>query len=192
MAQDLRELFEKGRKKEGFTMREGHENRFFERLEAEMPLQKKGNAMQWARIAASIAIVLGLGSFLFFNGNWASVDNAVTGDGNALESESKNISLGDLSPDLQKLESYYVANINLELASLEVSEKNKDFVDDYMERLSSLSQEYNLLITELNEIGPNDQTIEALIQNFQLQLTLIQKLKTKLNQYKSSENEQKI
>ena len=98
--------------------------------------------------------------------------------------------MGDLSPDLKKIENYYVANINLELSRLEVSDENRGLVDDFMSRLSELDKEYQRLNTELNEIGPNDQTINALIKNLQLRLQLLQKLKLKLDQLKSSENEQ--
>jgi predicted RNase H-like nuclease (RuvC/YqgF family) len=106
------------------------------------------------------------------------------------DSKPQGYSLGDLSPDLKKVENYYVANINLELSRLEVSGENKALVDDYMKRLSELDEEYKMLNIELNEIGPNDQTISALIRNLQLRLQLLQKLKQKLNQLKSSENEQ--
>jgi len=192
MAQDLRELFEQNRKEENFEMKKGHKNRFMERLDEEMPVEQRSSSMQWLRIAASIVVLLGVGTFFFFFN--ADKDFPEQGikvvDRENFDDNKQNISLGDLSPDLQKLETYYLANINLELASLEVSEENKDLVEGYMEQLSELSAEYNQLIKELNEIGPNDQTIEALIKNFQLQLTLIQKLKTKLNQLKSSENEQ--
>lgn len=192
MAQDLRKLLEEQRTKEKFEINKGHENRFLERLDEDLPLQKKRDGMGWIGIAASVVIVLGLGVYFFINdrnGNQPDREvQVVTKD--ATENEHQNISLGDLSPDLQKLENYYLANINLELASLEVSDENKELVNGYMQQLSELSQEYKLLIKELNEIGPNDQTIEALIKNFQLQLSLIQKLKAKLNQLKSSENEQ--
>ena len=104
--------------------------------------------------------------------------------------KDQDYSLGDLSPDLKKIENYYVANINLELSRLEVSNENKALVDDYMRRLSELDKEYKRLNIELNEIGPNDQTINALIKNLQLRLQLLQKLKLKLDQLKSSENEQ--
>ena len=59
-----------------------------------------------------------------------------------------------------------------------------------MERLAELDKEYAVLNKELNEFGPNDETISALIQNLQLRLQLLQRLKEKLNQLKSSENEQ--
>jgi hypothetical protein len=58
-----------------------------------------------------------------------------------------------------------------------------------MEQLSGLDQEYKVLNNELNAMGPNDQTITALIKNLQLRLQLLLKLKNKLNELKSSENE---
>ena len=91
---------------------------------------------------------------------------------------------------MKKIESYYVTNINLQLSDLEYAGDNKIMVDGYMERLAELDKEYNKLNVELNEIGPNDQTITALVKNLQLRLQLLQKLKTKLNQLKSSKNEQ--
>ena len=102
----------------------------------------------------------------------------------------KTISFGDLSPELKKVEDYYVANINYELSKLEVSEENKEVVDGFLSRLDELNIEYQELNKELNDIGPNDQTIEAAINNLQLRLQLMQKLKSKLNQLKSSKNEQ--
>jgi prefoldin subunit 5 len=63
-------------------------------------------------------------------------------------------------------------------------------MDSYMDRLAELNKEYQRLNQELNQMGPNDQTIGALINNLQLRLQLLQKLKTKLNQLKSSKNEQ--
>jgi hypothetical protein len=104
--------------------------------------------------------------------------------------EQKGISLGDLSPNLKKLETYYVANINLELSKLEISDENEMLIDSFMEHLDALNTEYKNLNEELNEIGPNDQTISALIKNLQLRLQLLQKLKKKLNELKTSKNEQ--
>ena len=104
--------------------------------------------------------------------------------------ETEGISLGDLSPDLRKVENYYAANINLELSQLEISPENKELVDSFMERLAALNAEYQTLNVELNKVGPNDQTITALIKNLQLRLQLLHKLKIKLIEFKSSENEQ--
>jgi len=104
--------------------------------------------------------------------------------------EYQTISLGDLSPDLKKVENYYLTNINLQLSDLEIDSNNKEVMDSYMSRLAELDAEYHRLNKELNEMGPNDQTIGALVKNLQLRLQLLQKLKSKLNQLKSSKNEQ--
>ncbi|WP_343485784.1 hypothetical protein [Allomuricauda sp. d1] len=191
MAQDLRKLFEEERSKKKFKMKEGHEDRFLERLEKNLPVKKKSYNYRWLGIVASVAIMLGVGTYFFLspqNSNPTTKTTIV--DTSENQNTETGISLGDLSPDLQKLENYYTANINLELASLEISDENKELVDGYLEQLAELNEEYQNLNHELNDIGPNDETITALIKNLQLRLQLLQKLKTKLNQFKSSKNEQ--
>ena len=191
MAHDLRELFRKQRESEQYKMKEGHEERFLNRLEEDLPAKRKRQNFHWLGIAASVVFLLAIGSYLLQE---TDGDNAVT----ATETQADEpirakhaISLGDLSPDLQKIEAYYVTNINLALSKLEVSNDNKDIVDGYLERLEELNQEYEILSNELNEMGPNDQTIAAMVQNLQLRAQLLQKLNEKLNQLKTSKNEQK-
>ncbi|GMN09415.1 hypothetical protein MTsPCn9_01290 [Croceitalea sp. MTPC9] len=190
MAQDLRKLFEEQRKKESYPMKDGHEERFFTRLEEELPETKSLSSYLWLKIAASVILLVGLASYFFMNTNDVIDQKTTIVEKTNSEEFKTSISLGDLSPDLKKVENYYVANISLELAGLEVSDENKDIVDGYMEQLAQLDAEYKRLNKELNEIGPNDQTIEALIQNLQLRLQLLKKLKEKLNQLKLSKNEQ--
>ncbi|MEO9513840.1 MAG: hypothetical protein ABJN84_13105 [Flavobacteriaceae bacterium] len=193
MGQDLRELFAKEREERGYVMKKGHEARFLEKLEEEMPnasAGKKTSPSLWLGIAASVVLVFGLG--IYFLSTSMKADPAIDTVVVENETSQKNgsaISLGDLSPDLKKIESYYVTNINLELSGLEFTGDNKDVIDGYMERLAELDKEYGRLNADLNEFGPNDQTIEALIKNLQLRLQLLQKLKSKLNQLKSSKNE---
>jgi cytoskeletal protein RodZ len=188
MAQDLRKLFKEQREEETYQMKEGHADRFFSKLETQLPEKSKPSSYFWLKIAASVIVMIGLASYFFMNANDA-IETKTTIVDNSNNTET-NISLGDLSPDLEKIESYYVANINLELANLEISDDNKDIVDSYMEQLAALDLEYKKLNKELNDFGPNDQTIEALIQNLQLRLQLLKKLKEKLNQLKLSKNEQ--
>lgn len=194
MARDLRKLFEKERKEKSFKMKEGHEDRFFAKLEEELPNDppKKKVISLWMQIAASVVVAVGL-SFYYFNSNGGTVDpeeKITVVDRDDPSKEAQGISLGDLSPDLKKIETYYTTNINLQLSELADDPGNKELVDSYMDRLAELNKEYQRLNQELNELGPNDQTISALINNLQLRLQLLQKLKSKLNQLKSSKNEQ--
>jgi len=194
MARDLRELFEKEREQKRFKMKAGHEDRFFSKLEKELPNDppKKKVTSLWMQIAASIVVAVGL-SFYYFNSNEGPVDSdekVTVVDRDNPNIGVQGISLGDLSPDLKKIETYYTTNINLQLSELADDPGNKELVDSYMDRLAELNKEYQRLNEELNELGPNDQTINALINNLQLRLQLLQKLKSKLNQLKSSKNEQ--
>lgn len=185
-------MFAEERKKQQIEMKRGHEQRFMDRLEDELPVggkKKTINNFFWLKVAAVIVLVLGLGIYI------SSLENGIRLDSETQIVEKENaevptISLGDLSPDLKKIENYYVTNINLELSGLEFDGDNKTLIDGYLDKLSELNAEYTLLNEELNQIGPNDQTINALIKNLQLRLQLLQKLKTKLNQLKSSKNEQ--
>ncbi|WP_420400334.1 hypothetical protein [Flagellimonas sp.] len=194
MAQDLRKMFEKEREQKTYSMKKGHEDRFLSKLEQEIPevvVAKKSKGMFWLKIAASIAVVFALGAY--FLGSNSPVDpdsNGQVAGTDSDETEIQTISLGDLSPDLQKIENYYLTNINLELSELEFSEENKVIIHSFMDQLVQLDEEYQALNKELNSVGPNDQTINALIKNLQIRLQLLQKLKSKLNQLKSSKNEQ--
>ena len=189
MAQDLRKLFEEQREKDKPSMKQGHENRFLKRIEVELPTKKKPS-FDFLKIVAAVLVLLTMGFFAYQKyGKTPVVESKIVEKDSNLEGQ-KGISLGDLSPDLKKLETYYMGNINLELSKLEISDDNEALIDSFMEQLDALNTEYKNLNEELNEIGPNDQTISALIQNLQLRLQLLQKLKKKLNELKTSKNEQ--
>ncbi|WP_396635099.1 hypothetical protein [Maribacter sp. R86514] len=188
MEQDLREMFKKDREKQKHTIKNGHEERFLKKLEEAMPVEHNPVG-GWLKIAASVAVIMCLGmGFLYFNNNDGNTQTVV--DADTIEEQKSEFTFGDLSPDLKKVENYYVAHINMELAKLEVSPDTKELVDSFMEQLNNLNIEYKMLNTELKELGPNDQTITALIENLQLRLQLLQKLKRKLNELKLSKNEQ--
>lgn len=190
MEQDLREMFKNEKKKERYVIKEGHEERFLGKLEHSLPKNKKSNKI-WFKVAASIVLTLSIGLGYLYRPTEQKIDATIVNSNSTDETETE-FTFGDLSPDLKKVENYYVANINLELAKLEVSPNTKELIDSFMEQLNNLNEEYKTLNTELKELGANDQTITALIENLQLRLHLLQKLKKKLNELKSSKNEQII
>lgn len=188
MAQDLRKLFEQDQKQQGDSMPKGHEARFRALLDEELPRSKSWFSSYWA-VAASIVVLLGVAAFLWQN-QATSTDIPTTVVDREDTSAVPQITLGDLSPDLKKVEDYYVSNINLELAQLDLSGEAKSVADGFIVQLGELDAEYKRLNSELNTLGPNDQTIEALVKNLQLRLQLLYKLKDTLQEFKSSENEQ--
>ena len=189
MSQDLRKLFKEQREKEKHVLKKAHEKRFLERLYQALPENEKPG-FGWFKIAVSVVVLTSLGFFAYNQFNTTSNTDPAVVETQRDPNNTKGISLGDLSPDLKKLETYYVANINLELSKLEVSDDTEALISTYMKQLNDLNNEYQRLNQELNDVGPNDQTISALIKNLQLRLKLLQQLKKKLNQLKKSKNEQ--
>ncbi len=191
MAQDVREMFVKDSKCIKYTMKKGHQSRFEKRLQSQLPVTKKSSYFLF-KVAASVLVIIGLGLYFLMNKeNINDTNTTIVNSNNQIEEETV-ISFGDLSPDLKRIENYYVTTINVELSQLPVSSENKTLVDSYMEHLETLNEEYKKLNTELNTVGPNDQTVSALIKNLQFRLQLLQKLKKTLNEFKTLKNEQII
>ncbi|NND15470.1 MAG: hypothetical protein HKN89_04020 [Eudoraea sp.] len=189
MAQDLRKLLEKKRGEvSGETMKTGHEERFLNKLEDALPTKTRS---LWPifRVAASVAVLILAGILVWNSTRPEQITNTQVADSQT-ESDSEQITIGDLSPDLKKVEDYYMTSINLELAQLDLSGEKKSVAEGYITQLGELDSEYKNLNAELNTVGPNDQTISALIRNLQLRLQLLHQLKETLDQFKSSENEQ--
>lgn len=181
MSQDLRKMFENIDLEVGQSMKNGHEERFLKRLNKELPKTRRRSYKRYMAAALIVALI-GLGIMIVIKTNTPkSVESAVVDKGGA-EQEKSGISLGDLSPNLKKVEDYYIANINLELSQLQISDSNKALIDSFLEQLEALNLEYKKLNKELNDMGPNDQTISALIKNLQLRLELLHKLRNRLKE----------
>ncbi|WP_298903156.1 hypothetical protein [uncultured Psychroserpens sp.] len=188
MAQDLRNLFEEEQKQSQLKMSEGHEARFLKKLDEALPVEtsiKKRFSM--LQIAASIVVLIGLAFAAYkFVEQPKSVNNEVV-QNNDDSSDEQLKSLGDISPDLKKVEDYYLANISLELSKVKQTPENKELFDGYVVRLAELNQEYKRLSVELTENGPNELTVSALIDNLKLRLNLLYRLKEQLNDLNTSE-----
>ena len=67
MAQDLREMFQKEREIQKFKLKEGHQERFLDKLDGALPTnnKKKAPIIYWLGIAATLVIALTAGLFLF-------------------------------------------------------------------------------------------------------------------------------
>ncbi|WP_353777957.1 hypothetical protein [Winogradskyella sp. 3972H.M.0a.05] len=195
MAQDIRKLFEDDQKLSKERMPQGHEARFLKRLDEALPEAEdntSGFRFNFMKIAASMVIFLGLayGAVTFFGDEKPPVkgtnpDGIVTKPSEKEEPEMK--SLRDVSPDLKKIEDYYLANINFELSKIKLTPENKELFDSYVERLDELNEEYQLLSKELTEDGPNERTVDALINNLKLRLNLLYRLKEQLKSLNDSE-----
>jgi hypothetical protein len=194
MAQDIRKMI-RDEKPESQKLSEGHEAVFAKRLEEEFAsnVGAKTNVNKdpymWRKIAAMIVVAVGIGYLGYYSLSEKVIEPIADTTIQATE-QSTQIRLGDISPALKKVENFYQTGINVQLASLQTDTDNRDLIDGYMQRLSELDKEYARLSIELNEVGPSEATITALVDNLKLRLELLFKLKNKLKELKNQENEQ--
>jgi len=206
MALDLKKMFE-NYKPESSALPQGHESRFEAKLDkaftqnASEEIAVKGKKIRtstpWLKIAATVAILIAVSFFGYQQlGNPAlesitDNNNAVVGtDSEKIKNNDiPKLTLADISPDLKRVEEYYMTGINVQLASLNIDSENKDLVDGYMQRLAELDTEYSSLNIELTKVGPTETTVTALVDNLKLRLDLLFKLKNKLKELKTQNNE---
>ncbi len=186
MAQDLKKLFGIREMEQTESLPKGHETRFLKRLDEAFPEPSKKHIFNW-RVAASVALFIGLGFTTFKYMSPTKKGSAEIANTEDLTKKETLKSLGDVSPDLKKIEDYYLANINLELSKVKITKENKDLFDGYVFRLAELNKEYKTLSVELTENGPNELMVSALIDNLKLRLNLLYRLKEQLTELNASE-----
>lgn len=191
MAQDIRELFknDKGIPRNN-SLNDGHQKRFEARLDAHFGKPAKTTpSYLWMKIAAVFIVLLAVGG-LFFNKMGISAPVEATPDVIvATENQKPELQLSDLSPQFKKVEDFYMASINVELARLQITEVNKDLIDSFMTQMEELNTEYKKLNEDLIDVGINDQTVTALIDNLKLRLDLLFKLKQKMKDIKQDQEQ---
>lgn len=174
MQQDIKNML-KGYKEDKVELSTNHQNNFEKLLMQEMHQQKpKKKNYKWLSIAASIVLLISLGIKFY------PIKTI-----NTPKNQTKEISLGSISPEFETIENYYKNSINLEISQLELTKENNEIVDGYLLKIAELTKEYKSLTQELNKKGINDDTIDALIRNLQLRLQLLQRLKKQLKQLKN-------
>ncbi|MDO6813312.1 hypothetical protein [Tenacibaculum soleae] len=179
MPKDIRELL-KNKIQKNVEISTNHRQRFQEKLMKELHEKPVGEkSYKWLYIAASIVLLLSVTIKFYPTEN---INTPV----NIVPNEYKNtISLGNVSPELKTLESYYINTINYELSQLELTDDTKEFIDGYFAKIGELTNEYKSLTEELNTKGVNDNTINALIGNLQLRLQLLKRMQKQLHELKN-------
>ena len=190
MAQDIRKML-KEHTDESPKLSKDHEARFEAKLAEAFPQEKSNTSFFWMKIAAVGILLLSIGYFGYQQlSNQDMVDTTIADTTENTENNPNQFTLGDISPDLKKVEDFYLNGINVQLASLQMNDENKELIDGYMERLSELDTEYSMLNKEMNENGPSEETVTALIDNLKFRLELLFKLKNKLKELKNLNNEE--
>ena len=176
MPKDIRDIL-----KEAQSSRElkgNHRERFEKRLQ-QLHQPKKKNSFFFLKIAASVMLVVSIGYFAL-NSNPVEVDSPIEA--------TKIVDLNSVSPEMKQIEDYYLTAINYEIASLEITPENQAILDDYLDKIGKLTDDYTRLNKEISEKGINEKTVNAMITNLQLRLQLLLQLKDTLNEMKTSKN----
>lgn len=137
-----------------------HQKRFLEKLDAkEKAGKRKSNWWRPLSIAASVLLLITAGIFL-------------------QNSEPEVEGLAAVSPEMEQTQSFFTTTINQELETLKSfeDEETKALIDDTLERLESLENEYEQLKTDLLESGDDRRVIAAMITNFQNRIELLQQV----------------
>lgn len=145
----------------------GHFDRFERKLNSK---NEKSISWKWMSITASVILFIGfsLGSF----------------------QEKKQYDLADVSPKMAEAQSFFVNTINQELKEIEKyrSLDTEVFIENTLDKLEELEEEYNIFIADLNVHENKISIVQAMIDNYQKRLTLLQNLLFHLE----SENPTKI
>ena len=195
MGQDIRKMFQEKPEHEEYKLQSGHQQRFEDRLNRAMPVEKEKNNFHFLQIAAGLMIALAVGAFLYFSNNEAETVNSpqIVETPSEEKAEKEEVTgtdyrLSDVSPEFKKIEDYYMASLNIQLAKLDMTPGNKELIDAFMRKLETLNDEYIALNAEIQETGLNEETVEAMIANLQLRLDLLKKLKNKLDEIEQSKD----
>ena len=147
----------------------GHKKRFIDKLnEVEKPSVKKLNWWKPLSIAASIAVLIAVGS-MFLKTNPSETD------------------LASVSPEMMQTQSFFTSTINEELETLKslTSPEAKELVDDALFQIDILEREYSGLKKDLLQSGNDKRVIYAMISNFQNRIDLLQEVIEKIEEIKN-------
>ncbi|PQJ82273.1 hypothetical protein [Polaribacter glomeratus] len=140
-----------------------------ERFEGKLNQPKKNSKTSWKWLSAAASVVLVLGFWLGSN------------------HQKKQMDLADVSPKMEEVQNYFVSTIHQELKNLE---KNRNLeteiiIEEALERLEELEDNYKTFVKELNIEGNSRQIISEMIQNYQQRLEILENVLIQLEQIKN-------
>jgi arginine decarboxylase-like protein len=152
----------------------GHFERFKARIQ---PSKRRLIPMSYLAIAASIALLIGL---------WVGSSYSDSG-----------MELAMISSEMEETQTYFLTNIEKQLETIE-NERNEDseeIIDDSLEQIKKLEDQYKILTIELGENSEDKRIIFAMISNFQQRIDVLQNLLIQIEdikQFKTQNDEQFI
>jgi len=156
--------------------KEGHQQRFLEKLQASQGIvsieKKKSNWWKPLSIAASVAILLGIG-FNMFN-----------------TEPTINQQVAEISPEVSQTQFHFASLIDEQIKELESqsSPETQKIIDDTMVQLNKLDANYKMLEQDLLDGGNSKLILSAMITNFQTRIDLLQDVLDQVENIKNLKN----
>ncbi|MDX1470098.1 MAG: hypothetical protein R3213_01265 [Flavobacteriaceae bacterium] len=153
----------------------GHLNRFLDKLEKEKS-PRRIEWYSWRIMAPMVSVAAAL--ILFFGLNFMTTTEPGMQD------------LADVSPEMAQTQSFFVNAINTELSKIQ-GQRSTDtqiLIDDAMEQMAILENEYKQLQEDLRESGDDQRVIFAMISNFQNRVDLLRNVLEHINQINNLKN----
>ncbi|MEX1382743.1 hypothetical protein [Lutibacter sp.] len=157
----------------------GHFNRFEAKLNQTKTTNRKNNFKFYSFLAVAASVVLLFGIWL-----GSSFSN-------------KGMELANVSTEMAETQTYFVSTIQKELSLIEDQRNSttEQLINDALDQLKKLEQQYNLLTLELKESTEDKRIIYAMITNFQQRKDILQSVLNQIEevkQLKTQENENYI
>jgi hypothetical protein len=187
MQDTLKDRFEKESFRDQQEPEIGHRDRFMDKLDIEMNHRPEGLQLnisyKFMRTAAAVAVLVTAISFAWF---WDQ--------SRALGTETESMTLASVSEKYKEVEYFYKDQMASRLAEIEIedNEADKYVYNEALTKLNKLDIDYSSLEKDLAQNPGNTRIVYAMIQNYQLRITVLETLLQKLNikeTQKTDENE---
>lgn len=143
----------------------GHLQRFERKLN--QPKKINRTSWKWLSVAASVVLIIGF---------WLGSSH-----------QKQMIDLADVSPKLEEVQDYFVRTINQELKSVEKNRnlETETIIEEALDHLEELEDNYRLFILELNSEGNKSKIINSMITNYQQRLQILENVLQQIEQIKN-------
>ncbi|MEO9571938.1 MAG: hypothetical protein ABJH82_07030 [Polaribacter sp.] len=151
-----------------FDIQEPHSGHL-ERFERKLNHSNTINRTSWKWLSAAVSVVLIVGFWLGSNHQKSQLD------------------LADISPKMEEVQTYFVSTINQELKTIEKSRNldTESIIENALEELEELEDEYKLFVLELTQNGQQRKIISAMIKNYQQRLDILENTLKQIEQIKN-------
>jgi cytoskeletal protein RodZ len=151
-----------------FDFQEPHSGHL-ERFERKLNQPKKTNRTSWKWLSVAASVVLVLGFWLGSNHKQQQMD------------------LADVSPKMEEVQNYFVSTIHQELKDLEKNRslETETIIEEALEQLEELEDNYKTFVKELNTDGNTRKIINAMIRNYQQRLEVLENVLLQIEEIKN-------